>query len=86
MKLAFVTVLMSVLLPHYAIAQDAPPYRAIASFTSNPTARRTQASLPVIAQQSQTLSTPVSRRMTALSKPIAPSARVPFSFHRHNEK
>ncbi|GAB4202437.1 MAG: hypothetical protein Fur006_55950 [Coleofasciculaceae cyanobacterium] len=54
MKLIFVNVLAIALLPGYSIAQDAPPYRAIAGEASNLTARWTQASLLEIAQLSNT--------------------------------
>jgi hypothetical protein len=42
-------VLAIALLPGYSIAQDAPPYRAIASFTSKPVLKWTQLTSPVIA-------------------------------------
>lgn len=49
MQLIFVTVLASVFLPHYAIAQEALRERAIADFTSNPALGWTQLTSPVIA-------------------------------------
>jgi hypothetical protein len=58
MKLIFVNILAIALLPSYSIAQDTPPYHAIAGFTSNLTAKWTQANLLVIAQLTPPNGTP----------------------------